>query len=92
MRWRRESARLLEPRILHKRRICLFRCLDRSMTQQMLNVSNSCTPAQQASGQRLSQIVRGHICNASLLECSFQFPIVLNCFVATIPAFEYSWR
>ena len=38
--------RLLEPLILHKRRICLLCCLDRSIAEQMLNVSNGSTPTQ----------------------------------------------
>jgi len=49
--------RLLESLILYKCRISLFRSLHRRMAQQMLNVSNGSTSAQQSSGKRLSQIV-----------------------------------
>jgi len=49
--------RLLEPLILDECRISLFRCLDRSMAEQMLNVSDGSTSTQQTSGESLSQVV-----------------------------------
>jgi len=48
------------------------------MAKQMLNISNGGAPAQQASGKRLSPIVRGNVSNTSSPECSFQCSIVLN--------------
>jgi len=69
--------RLLEPFILDKRSICLFSCLHRCMAQQVLNICNGSTAAQQASGKCLSKIVRGNVGNASSPKRSFQCSIVL---------------
>jgi len=49
--------RLLEPLILYECSICFLGCLDRSMTQQMPNVSYSSTSAQQAGSKCFSQIM-----------------------------------
>jgi hypothetical protein len=81
--------RLLEPLILDECCVSLFRCLDRSMTKQMLDVCNRGTFTQQASGKRPSQIVRGHIGNTGSIECGFQCSIILYRFVATKSAREY---
>ena len=52
---------LLEPFILHERSICPLSRLDRSVSQQMLNICDGSTSTQQASGKRLSQIVSRNV-------------------------------
>jgi len=56
------------------------------MAKQVLNVSDGSTSTQLAGGKRLSQIMRGHICNASYPERGFQCSIVLYRFVSSVPA------
>ena len=45
------------------------------MTEQMLDACNRRASTKQASGKRLSQIVRANICNTSSPECGSQCPI-----------------
>ena len=61
--------RLLKPLILHECCIRLLSCHDRSMAEQMLNISNSSATTQQTSGESLSQIVRGNICTDLPQSC-----------------------
>jgi len=71
--------RLLEPFVLHKRRICLLSGLHRNMAQQMLNVRNGSASAQQSCCERFSEIVSRNIIQPGSTECSFQCTIVLIC-------------
>jgi hypothetical protein len=41
------------------------------VTEKMLTVSDSSTPTEQAGNKCFSQVMRGHVCNASSLERGF---------------------
>ena len=49
--------RLLKPLVLHKCSVCFLSCLNRSMTEKMLNVSNGSASAQETSRKCLFQVM-----------------------------------